>query len=418
MEMKVPHISRETDHLEESSSSTPASRISVGDGTQPLHIAIVLRDFNTGGANALAEMLGRGLREAGCRVTYILFYGGDGNLEMKAQRAGFQIEHLGKQGRWDLTVVLRLVRMLRKLHVDVVYAMLPLSNIVCVTAKPLLPSRCRVIATIHNESRRDLATLSWPARAGHWLNLRVVRWADHVIVNSPQAMAELRSQSGIPARRVTLVPNGVDLIAYQRDDGAAAALDRQWKTGPADVLFGLVTTRLDHVKGHDVFLQAAAVVAARLPESRFVCLGTGDSGRTRALKALAGELGIDGRVIWAGRRTDMPAVYSALDVLVVASFNEGGPNVIAEAMACGTPCVSTEVGCAREMIGGTGRVVPVGNAAALAEAMEEVAHAFKADPSAVRRACREQITQGFGMTRYIEQNLAVLQATSLRRATR
>jgi glycosyltransferase involved in cell wall biosynthesis len=268
-----------------------------------------------------------------------------------------------------------------------------------------------VVATIHNTARRDRAALSWQARAAHWLNLRVVRWADHVIVNSPQAMAELHALSRCSRDRVTLIPNGVDLSGYRRDEAGARALKGEWKGVPSDVLFGLVATRLDHVKGHEVFLRAAAIVAGRLPDARFVCLGTGDSDRRASLAALATELGVDGRLVWAGRRSDMPAVYSALDVLVVASFNEGGPNVIAEAMACGTPCVSTDVGCAREMIGTTGRCVQVGDSAALAAAMEEVSRASLEDAVSGQQACRDQIARSFGMTSYVERNLEVMRLT-------
>jgi glycosyltransferase involved in cell wall biosynthesis len=224
-------------------------------------------------------------------------------------------------------------------------------------------------------------------------------------------MAELQALSSLPSSKVTLVPNGVDLTGYRRDEAGARALEDEWKGLPSDLLFGLVATRLDHVKGHEVFLRAAARVAGRLPGSRFVCLGTGDPERRAALAALATELGIDGRLVWAGRRSDMPAVYSALDVLVVTSFNEGGPNVIAEAMACGTPCVSTDVGCAREMIGRSGRCVPIGDVAALADAMEELSRVSLEDPVSGQQACREQIAQNFGMTSYIDRNLEAMRIT-------
>ncbi len=114
------------------------------------------------------------------------------------------------------------------------------------------------------------------------------------------------------------------------------------------------------MKDHVTFLRAAAQIAKGSNALRFVCVGDGPSGYRRELQGRARGLGLTDRFVWAGKRTDMPAVYNALDILCQSSASEGFPNVIAETMACGVPCVATDVGDSARIVGGMGVIVPVG----------------------------------------------------------
>jgi len=91
------------------------------------------------------------------------------------------------------------------------------------------------------------------------------------------------------------------------------------------------------MKDHPTFLRAAAMLARERPDVRFVCVGDGPENYKSEMHQLASVLGLDGRLIWAGSRQDMPAVCSALDIAASSSYGEGFSNTIAEAMACGVP---------------------------------------------------------------------------------
>ena len=111
--------------------------------------------------------------------------------------------------------------------------------------------------------------------------------------------------------------------------------------GDGEKLIG-VLARLDPMKGHEIFLRAAVEVAAEDADARFVCIGDGTEGAR--LRALADRLGLASRVLFVGATEDPAAALNALDICCSSSqFGEGFSNAIAEAMACGVPCVVTDV---------------------------------------------------------------------------
>ncbi len=156
-----------------------------------------------------------------------------------------------------------------------------------------------------------------------------------------------------------------------------------------------IVARLDPIKDHASFLEAAAGVAAAMPAARFVCVGNGEPVYTASLKTRATALGLDSRLLWAGARHDMSAVYNALDVNVLCSIGEGMPNVLGEAMACGTPCVVTDAGDSALVVGDTGPVVPVRAPRELAAAMIELAGAPPAERHARALQARQRIVERY-----------------------
>jgi glycosyltransferase involved in cell wall biosynthesis len=136
----------------------------------------------------------------------------------------------------------------------------------------------------------------------------------------------------------------------------------------------VVTTigRLNAQKGHATLLGAAAEVVKRFPEARFLIAGDGDL--LEALKAQAATQGIAPNVVFAGHRTDVPALLAATDIFCISSNYEGTPLVLFEAMAAGKAVVSTAVDGCVEIIepGKTGVLVPPADPSALAEGLSSV----------------------------------------------
>jgi glycosyltransferase involved in cell wall biosynthesis len=189
---------------------------------------------------------------------------------------------------------------------------------------------------------------------------------------------------GYPVARLRCVENRIDAQRFRFSADGRRALRLDTGVADGDTVVALVG-RIDPIKGHHVFLQAVTQVVPRLAGVRFWCVGDGIAGLKAGLLAQAERIGIGREVRWLGDVADMAGVYSAADIVVSASLSEGFPNVVAEAMACGTPVIGTDVGDTARMIGSGGRCIPAGDAEALAAAIVECAGGTRPEREAVRR---------------------------------
>lgn len=183
------------------------------------------------------------------------------------------------------------------------------------------------------------------------------------IVYNSHVSAEQHEAFGYYAMRRTVIPNGFDTDLFKPDPTARHLIRQEIGVDDSAPLIGLIS-RYHPMKDHANFLEAARQMKEVRQDAVFVL-----AGRETA-QALAGNGSrIDGVKV-LGEREDIPAVMAALDVAVLTSaYGEAFPNVIGEAMACAVPCVATDVGDAKRIIGDTGVVVPSRDARALASAI-------------------------------------------------
>jgi glycosyltransferase involved in cell wall biosynthesis len=167
-------------------------------------------------------------------------------------------------------------------------------------------------------------------------------------------------------------PNGVDLACFRVRRSEQAALRAQLGLPANALVIGLVA-RFHPMKDAETFLRAAGIFAKSRPDAQFILCGSGFDASNGVLAALIAELELGGRVILLGRRPDTEDIYPALDILTLCSiYGEGFPNVLCEAMACGVPCVVTDVGDSGAIVGDTGVVVPMRDALALSDGWQNV----------------------------------------------
>jgi glycosyltransferase involved in cell wall biosynthesis len=273
------------------------------------------------------------------------------------------------------------------------------SNLVAAILKPLHPQR---VVWGLRASDLDLSQYDWLAQASSWLEARLSKTVDLIITNSTAGRRHAVS-IGFPPGAIHVINNGFDIERWQRDPDAGARF-RTIHELPANApLVGLVA-RLDPLKGHRLFLEAAARLSDSQPGTHFVLVGAGPAALKAELQAFAHRLCPQLPVHWIGGQADMVPVYSALDCLVSASSSEGFPNVIAEAMACGLRPVVTDVGDSRDIVGSCGWVVPPGNAARMAGAIAEALSANRSSrPDPV-----VHIRTMYGLERLIDRSEALL----------
>jgi glycosyltransferase involved in cell wall biosynthesis len=336
-------------------------------------------------------------------------YGG-GVFQAELEEAGVPLIDLHKRGRWDVAgFTWRLLRTLRASHAEIVHGYMTLGNMLALLAPATRP-RTRVVwgvrSTIIDRTERD-----WLSRLNFRVSCRAARLADRIIANS-EAGAAHHASLGYPHARMEVIPNGIDTERFRFDAGGRRRMRGNWRIDDGCTLVGLVG-RIDPMKDHATFLRAAALLAARDKRMRFVCIGGGDSRFAQDVRALATRLGLDPRLVWAGPRNDMAAVYSALDIAVSSSCGEGFSNVIAEAMACGRPCVVTDVGDSARIVADCGKVVEPGDPQALAAAIERTATELEAPGAAdrIHAAVRARIEASYSLDallRHSEQALRAL----------
>ncbi len=220
------------------------------------------------------------------------------------------------------------------------------------------------------------------------------RYPDVVVVNSNAGLRKHESLNFKP-RRWRMIPNGFDLDRFRPDPAARRRLREELGIGNV-FLIGLVA-RYDAMKDHATFLRAAARLSTTLPAVRYVLVGTGVDSGNDALTALIRELELSGRVDLLGERGDIPSIMAGLDVLSLSSIGEGFPNCVGEAMACGVPCVSTDVGDVAAILGDTGRVVPIRDPAAMAAAWLEVYEMTPDERLGLGLAARRRIQDSFSL---------------------
>ncbi len=189
----------------------------------------------------------------------------------------------------------------------------------------------------------------------------------HAVFNS-HAGERFHLDAGLRCGANHVVVNGIDVDRFHPDDARRAALRSELGFASEDVVVGHVG-RLHPLKGHDAFLVAAARLAPRAPQTRFLVVGSGDPDYERRLQERARALGLAERMTFTGLRRDVEAVFNGLDVFVSSSFGEGFSNVVSEALASGTPTVATDVGDSARIVGDPACVVPAGAPEALAEAL-------------------------------------------------
>jgi glycosyltransferase involved in cell wall biosynthesis len=330
---------------------------------RPVRLLFCTRSLAYGGAERQLAVLAAGLKRRGHDVRVLTLYAG-GPIADELARAGVPVDSVGKQGRWNLIgPLVRLWRVARRRRPEIIHGYLTDANLLALGLRAASPG-CRVVWGIR-ASALDPDVYDWLTHGLWRVACRLARRADLIIANSEAGRAD-HVRCGYPPDRTVVIPNGIDAERFRPDPIARQAVRAEWGVAEGDPLVGLVG-RLDPMKQHSTFLEAAALVASDRASPRFVCLGDGPPEYGQAVLDQARGLGLAERLRLEPARPDIARCYPALDLLVSASaFGEGFSNVLGEAMACGVPCVATDVGDAETVIGDTGLVVPPRDPAMLA----------------------------------------------------
>lgn len=202
---------------------------------------------------------------------------------------------------------------------------------------------------------------------------KLMRWAAEqasASITVSSALSDRLIDMGIDQSKLLVLRNGVDVARFYPIPQARARIDLGWPDQTTLLSVGNLVAN----KGHHIAIELVAMK----PSIRLVIVG--DGPERKALEQLARKLGVAERVIFVGHIAQelLPRYYSAADILILASSREGWPNVLLEAMACGTPVVASNVGGVREVVAAAeaGRIVDQLDAAHFASEVESLLHAY------------------------------------------
>lgn len=354
----------------------------------------VISGMETGGAELFLERLTLGLASRDFSQTIVALRNA-GGAATRLERAGVRVHalHAGP-GSAGLKALFSLRSVARESAPDLIQGWLYYGNLGAGLARRIAGIHCPVLWNVRHsldDWRNETAALRGVIRIGGLCSGSAMR-----IVYNSESAARQHERIGYPRGKTLVIPNGIDCSRFQPDAGLRHATRRQLGLDADAIVIGMVA-RFYPVKDHATFLAAARIVQDRIPQSRFLLVGHGTSRDNPAVAALLKKYQLDESALALGERQDTPALLNAMDVHVSSSRAEGFPNAVGEAMACGVPCVVTDVGASRELVGDTGVVVRPGSGQGLAEAIVGIAAQSSLQRQGLGEFARKRIIRRYSM---------------------
>jgi glycosyltransferase involved in cell wall biosynthesis len=365
-------------------------------------ILFLIRSLTTGGAERQLIELAKGIAKLNHIVYICVFYPG-GSLETELLNSNINYVSLHKNSRWDvISFLYEIVKVYKTIKPDIVYSFQGPSCIVSTLVRFLTYGYKNVWGV--RSADVDLNEIEWLARLLFRVECLLSRLADLIITNSLSGKKFVISNK-FPDERTKVIHNGIDTERFKPNSDIRQITREEWNISDDEILIGNVA-RLDPMKDHPTFFRAAGKVLLENVSVRFVCVGSGRQPYSSEMRNIAVQEGISDKLVWAGDRSDMPSVYNALDILVLSSYTEGFPNVVAEAMACGTPCVVTDVGDSGLIVADSGLIVSPRKPDLLAEKILEMVRLNPEEMITLKKRARARIVNKFSMSTMVTSTLA------------
>jgi starch synthase (maltosyl-transferring) len=352
-------------------------------------VSLLITDLNVGGAEKAMVSLAMGLDRNRWQLS-VINLGGEEPLAAELRRAGFEVTCLGVSKRKPVKAVRQLAAALREQKPQILQCFMFHANVAGRLAAVLarVPWVLGGLRVAEHEK-------SW--------HLIVDRLTNRLSSGSVCVSEGVRRFSvtygGLPESRLTVIPNGVNIAVID----AASPIDRKTiGMGPKQHI-ALFVGRLDAQKGLPYLLDAAEIVAAKIPNWHLVMIGREGSESDWFRQRLAESPALTRHVHWLGFRSDVAALLKASDVMVLPSLWEGMPNVVLEAMACARAVIGTDVEGTNELVipGQTGWLVPPETVQPLADALLSAATEVKTVNS-YGKAGRERVEKSYSLSNTIQ----------------
>jgi glycosyltransferase involved in cell wall biosynthesis len=365
-----------------------------------MRIVFIITGLSTGGAEM---MLFKVLAHLDRRrfVPHVISLTTLGELAPRIAALGIPVDAVGLKPRLpSLSGFSRLVQILKRLNPDVVHTWMYHADLLGGLAARL--AGCTAVGWCIRNSNLDKDKTKFSTRAVVSLCALISKWVPSRILSCSEKARQVHVVCGYAAEKMVVVPNGFDLTRFKQDDDARKKMRAELGLVVDTPLVGLIG-RFDPQKNHAGFFEAAGVLHRHMPNVHFVLAGEAVDMHNAALMQAITHAGVLANTHLLGLRSDIPELMAALDVLASSSYGEAFPNVLGEAMACGVPCVVTDVGDSAYIVGDSGRVVTSGDMAGLAAELEELLALPPTEKAPLGERARARVAEHFEIGKVVQQ---------------
>lgn len=404
---------------------TFAECLRLGDGiptrmalcyTVRMKIALFIGSLKVGGSERQIALLAEGLTEAGHDVCVFTLYSGGKFWEDLKEKGKVTLHALiTRKSKHKVFVffqllssILQLRSCLRNERPAIMYSFLYLTNVIAWFSRFGLTQGPALIWSVRSSNVPPVLAQQLPFLVGRILS----RWVKLTISNSHAGLAFHR-RHGYIRGAAEVIYNGIDTQYFIPEKSRRDIVRKTWGLESSTHVIGVIG-RIDTDKDFPTLLRALSLLVKDMPSVKLLVVGNGERGYVAALQELSQKLNVQSQICWKEEARDLRLIYNGIDILCSSSLAEGFSNVVAEAMSCDVPCVVTEVGDAKHLVGDTGVVVPAQDPTALAAGLRVAICSLEGRtlghtpfPGGVRR---DRICQYFSVENLIKKTQQVLQA--------
>ena len=331
-----------------------------------MKIAHVITGLSTGGAEMMLVRLVKQQHQQGIQAIVFSLVS-DGELKSSLTLSGIEVIDLNFPRGWiSVKGFFHLLTKLRDEKPDLVMCWMYHANLIGGLAARLT-GLTPIVWSIHNSTldfQKSSKLTIWIMKLG-----AVFSFLPAAIITCSDNSRTIHEQAGYRRDKFVVIPNGFDTTIFHPDPEAGDQLKKYLGISDSKKIVGFIG-RYDPQKDLPTFIQTAKLVVQEDQNVEFILCGQGLAEENQELMKMIMQAAILDKVHLLGRKSEIEQVHQALDILVSSSaYGEAFSMVIGEAMACGVPCVATDIGDARFLIADTGTVVPPKNPQALASAV-------------------------------------------------
>lgn len=373
--------------------------MSAGDGSQSVIMHIITSLGDGGAQRVLHELC---VHDSDTKHRVVALAGEDITAEF-LREAGVEVTCLGMvPGRLSPSAIWRLWQIIRRERPVTIQTWMYHADLIGGVVARLAGRSAIYWGIHHTELKPGKSTRSTIVVAR--VCVAVSRFVPRRIVCCATRARDVHTELGYRREIMVVIPNGYDFDKFCHDPEGRSRLRSKWEVDARTPVLGMVA-RFDPQKDHRNLLRACEILCSRGFRFRIALVGEDVTNDNAELTRWLNVHGLRDKTLLLGQQSNIPALMSAFDLHVLPSlYGEAFPNVLSEAMACGTPCVATDVGDAAKIVGSSGWVVPPGDHVALADAVETALNLRKNSTeewSTLRGAARAHVVAHFDISQMV-----------------